>query len=194
MENGPCPAAKIEARFYGEDPQVLRHLAAQAETIFRNEPTMDGIRHNWRNQVPVILPQLQNARTRETGISKQDLDNALLINFSGKQIGLHCETSHLLPIVARAPVAECLQADSLWKMQIWSSENNTFVPATQVVNEFSTEWENSLVMRRDRIRILAVLADPKLGSDETADSVYKKVRRNIEDIQLPSGYRLEWGG
>ena len=194
MENGPSPAAKIEARFYGEDPQVLRSLAAQAESIFRNEPTMDGVRHNWRNQVPLIRPQLQNAQARETGISKQDLDNALLVNFSGKQIGLYRETSHLLPIVARAPAAERLQADSLWKMQIWSTENNTFVPATQVVSEFSTEWENPLVMRRDRIRMMAVLADPKLGSNETADSVHKKVRHKIEAIKLPSGYRLEWGG
>ena len=151
-------------------------------------------RHDWRNQVPLIRPQLQNAQARETGISKQDLDNALLVNFSGKQIGLYRETSHLLPIVARAPAAERLQADSLWKMQIWSTENNIFVPATQVVSEFSTEWENPLVMRRDRIRMLAVLGDPKLGSNETADSVHKKIRSKVEDIQLPAGYRLEWGG
>lgn len=105
---------------------MLRALGAQAEAIFHAEPTMDGVRHDWRNQVPLIRPQLQNAQARETGISKQDLDNALLINFSGKQIGLYRETSHLLPIVARAPAEERLQADSLWKLQIWSTEHNTF--------------------------------------------------------------------
>ncbi|WP_418358614.1 efflux RND transporter permease subunit [Shewanella basaltis] len=194
MENGPSPAAKIEARFYGEDPEVLRALATKAKAIFNAEPAMDGVRHDWRNQVPVIRPQLLNAQARETGISKQDLDNALLLNFSGKQIGLYRETSHLLPIIARAPAEERLQADSLWKMQIWSTENNTFVPATQVVSDFTTEWENPLVMRRDRIRMLAVLGDPKLGSDETADSVHRKVKAQVEAIELPAGYRLEWGG
>lgn len=194
MENGPSPAAKIEARFYGDDPEVLRALGAQAEAIFHAEPTMDGVRHDWRNQVPLIRPQLQNAQARETGISKQDLDNALLINFSGKQIGLYRETSHLLPIVARAPAEERLQADSLWKLQIWSTEHNTFVPATQVVSQFETQWENPLVKRRDRMRMLAVLADPKLGSDETADSVLRKVKDKVEAISLPAGYHLEWGG
>ncbi|MGE6380798.1 efflux RND transporter permease subunit [Shewanella baltica] len=194
MENGPSPAAKIEARFYGDNPEVLRALGAQAEAIFHAEPSMDGIRHNWRNQVPLIRPQLENAQARETGISKQDLDNALLVNFSGKQIGLYRETSHLLPIVARAPAEERLQADSLWKLQIWSSEHNTFVPATQVVSSFNTEWENPLVMRRDRMRMLAVMADPKLGSDETADSVLRKVKDKVESISLPAGYHLEWGG
>lgn len=194
MENGPSPAAKIEARFYGDDPEVLRALGAQAEAIFNAEPSMDGIRHDWRNQVALIRPQLENAQARETGISKQDLDNALLINFSGKQIGLYRETSHLLPIVARAPAEERLQADSLWKLQIWSTEHNTFVPATQVVSQFETQWENPLVKRRDRMRMLAVLADPKLGSDETADSVLRKVKDKVEAISLPTGYHLEWGG
>ncbi|MCL1090110.1 efflux RND transporter permease subunit [Shewanella profunda] len=194
MDNGPSPAAKIEARFYGDDPEILRTLGAQAEAIFHAEPSMDSIRHDWRNQVPLIRPQLENAQARETGISKQDLDNALLVNFSGKKIGLYRETSHLLPIVARAPAEERLQADSLWKLQIWSSEHSTFVPATQVVSSFNTEWENPLVKRRDRMRMLAVLADPKLGSNETADSVLNKVKDKVEAIALPAGYHLEWGG
>lgn len=194
MENGPSPAAKIEARFYGEDPEVLRQLAAQAAAILNNEPTATAVRHNWRNQVNLIRPQLALAQARETGISKTDLDNSLLINFSGKQIGTYRENSHLLPIIARAPASERLDAESIWKLQIWSSDNNTFVPVTQVVSNFETEWENPLIMRRDRKRVIAVLADPINGTGETADSVFRKVKTDIEAITLPRGYELEWGG
>ncbi|QYK04748.1 efflux RND transporter permease subunit [Shewanella zhangzhouensis] len=194
MENGPSPAAKIEARFYGDNPETLRSLAAQAEAIFSAEPTMDAIRHDWRNQVALIRPQLQTARARESGISKQDLDQALLLNFSGKQIGLYRETSHSLPILARAPADERLQADNLWELQIWSQEHASFVPVSQLVSDFATEWENPLLMRRDRKRVLTVMADPKLGSDETADSVLRKVKAKVEAIPLPAGYSLEWGG
>ncbi|GIU13585.1 MULTISPECIES: efflux RND transporter permease subunit [unclassified Shewanella] len=194
MENGPSPAAKIEARFYGEDPQVLRQLAAQAEAVLKAEPTAVGVRHNWRNQVTLVRPQLALAQARETGISKQDLDNALLTNFSGQQVGTYRENSHLLPIIARAPAEERLDAQSIWKLQIWSSENNTFVPVTQVVSDFATEWEDPLIMRRDRKRVISVLADPINGTDETADSVFRKIRADIEAISLPAGYELEWGG
>ncbi|WP_028766541.1 efflux RND transporter permease subunit [Shewanella fidelis] len=194
MENGPSPAAKIEARFYGEDPQVLRQLAAQAETILKAEPTAVGVRHNWRNQVTIVRPQLALAQARETGISKQDLDSALLTNFSGQQVGTYRENSHLLPIIARAPAEERLDAQSIWKLQIWSSENNTFVPVTQVVSDFTTEWEDPLIMRRDRKRVISVLADPINGTDETADSVFRKIKADIEAIPLPAGYELEWGG
>ncbi len=194
MENGPSPAAKIEARFYGEDPQVLRQLAAKASIVLENEPNAVGVRHNWRNQVTLIRPQLALAQARETGISKQDLDNSLLVNFSGKQIGTYRENSHLLPIIARAPASERLDAESIWKLQVWSSDNNTFVPATQVVSNFETEWENPLIMRRDRKRVISVLADPVNGTGETADSVFRKIKADIEAIPLPSGYELEWGG
>ncbi|MBQ4891363.1 efflux RND transporter permease subunit [Shewanella sp. MMG014] len=194
MENGPSPAAKIEARFYGEDPKVLREIAVKAEAIFNAEPTAVGVRHNWRNQVQMIRPQLAFAQARETGISKTDLDNALLTNFSGKSVGVYRENSHLLPIVARAPASERLDAKSIWKLQVWSSESNTFVPATQVVSSFDTEWENPIIMRRDRKRVLSVLADPINGTDETADSVFRKLRPAIEAIELPAGYELEWGG
>jgi len=194
MENGPSPAAKIEARFFGENPKILRQLATQAEAIFMTEPSAVGVRHSWRNQVTLIRPQLALAQARETGISKQDLDNSLLVNFSGKQVGVYRENSHLLPIIARAPAEERLDADSLWKLQVWSSENNVFVPVNQVVSEFTTEWENPLIMRRDRKRMLAVYADPINGTDETADSVFRKIRADIEAIPLPSGYELEWGG
>ncbi|NKF49071.1 efflux RND transporter permease subunit [Shewanella sp. WXL01] len=194
MENGPSPAAKIEARFYGEDPKVLRELAAKAEAILKAEPTANGVRHDWRNQVPVVRPQLAMAQARETGISKSDLDNALLTNFSGKQVGVYREHSHLLPIIARAPAEERLDAESIWKLQVWSADNNVFVPISQVVSEFETDWDNPLIMRRDRKRMISVLADPVNGIDETADSVFRKVRPLIEAIELPDGYELEWGG
>ncbi|MGR5145815.1 efflux RND transporter permease subunit [Photobacterium alginatilyticum] len=194
LENGPSPAAKIEARFYGEDPLVLRQLAHQAEQIFLAEPMAENIRHSWRNQVTVVRPQLNLAQSREVGISKQDLDTALLINFSGKAIGTYREQSHLMPIMARAPEQERLDANSLLKLQVWSGENNTFVPVTQLVSSFDTEWENPIIMRRDRKRMLTVFADPVLGSGETADSVHRKIRDKVEAIELPDGYSFEWGG
>ena len=194
LENGPAPAAKIEARFYGEDPVVLRQLGSQAVAIFNNEPAADAIRHTWRNQSLIVRPIVDDAQARRSGISKQALDDALLVNFSGKQVGVYREGSHLMPIMARAPEQERLDADSLTGLQVWSKEYSTFVPITQVVSRFDSEWDNPLIVRRDRKRMLAVLAEPAESSGETADSVFRRVRGEIEAIPLPPGYSLEWGG
>ncbi|MCG9695232.1 efflux RND transporter permease subunit [Vibrio sp. Isolate22] len=194
LENGPTPAAKLEARFYGDDPDTLRMLAHQAEAIFNSEPTADNVRHTWRNSVHLLRPQISDARAREAGISKQDIDSALLVNFSGNTVGTYRETSHLLPIVARAPENERLDADSIRKLQVWSSQSSSFVPLEQLVSSFETQSENPLIIRRDRKRMIAVVSDPELSSNETADSVLKKLREEVESIPLPDGYELEWGG
>ncbi|WP_432467236.1 efflux RND transporter permease subunit [Agarivorans sp. Z349TD_8] len=194
IENGPSPAAKIEARFYGDDPVVLRQLAEQAVIIFQNEPSADNIRNTWRNQQLLVRPQMDLARSREIGISKQDLDAALLRNFDSQNIGTYRDGSHLLPIVARAPAAERKNANSLNELQVWSSKYQSFVPITQLVSSFDSEWEDPIIMRRDRKRLITILADPAIGSGQTADSLLRKVRDKVEAIPLPDGYKLEWGG
>ncbi|WP_332328201.1 efflux RND transporter permease subunit [Endozoicomonas sp. GU-1] len=194
LQNGPSPAAEIEARFYGEDPEVLRSLAVQAINVLRNEPMATHIRHGWRNQVSLIRPHLDEASARRSGISKQALDDALLVNFSGRQVGVYREGSQLMPLIVRSPESERLNADSITDLQVWSADYNSYVPITQAISSFDTEWENPLIIRRDRKRMMSVMADPELLGDETADSVLRKVRANIEAIPLPDGYQLEWGG
>lgn len=194
LQNGPSPAAEIEARFYGEDPEVLRSLAVQAIHVLRNEPMATHIRHGWRNQVSLIRPHLDEASARRSGISKQALDDALLVNFSGRQVGVYREGSQLMPLIVRSPESERLNADSITDLQVWSADYNSYVPITQAISSFATEWENPLIIRRDRKRMMSVMADPQLLGDETADSVLRKVRANIEAIPLPDGYQLEWGG
>ncbi|NAW68470.1 AcrB/AcrD/AcrF family protein [Vibrio sp. V27_P1S3P104] len=194
MENGPSPAAKIEARLYGDDPIILRKLAEHVKVIFDQESDADNIRNTWRNQSLFIRPQIDLARSREIGISKQDLDTALLRNFNGQQIGIYRDGSHLLPIIARSPANERKQANSLNELQVWSSKYRDFTPITQLISHFTSEWENPIIMRRDRKRVITVLADPATYSHETADSLLKKVRHKVEALELPAGYTLEWGG
>jgi len=194
MEIGPATDAKIETRFSGSDPDVLRNLAAQTKAILNKDSGAFNIRDNWRERTKVIRPQFNEAMGRRVGVTKQDLDQLLQTNFSGKQVGLYREATTLLPIVARAPKEERLNIDSLPELQIYSSLSHQYVPITQVVNKFTTEWEDSLIMRRDRKRTITVMADPDVLGDETAASLFTRVKSEIEAIKLPSGYSMEWGG
>ncbi|WP_341503907.1 efflux RND transporter permease subunit [Gallaecimonas sp. GXIMD4217] len=191
---GPSPNAAIEARFSGSDPRVLRELAAKAQAIFEADPGLESIRHDWRQQVKVIRPQFYEAQARRAGISRQDLDEVLAMNFPGKVVGLYRDGSQLLPIVTRPPAQERLEADNLQDVQIWSPIFNTYLPITQVVSSFDTEWEDALIMRRDRKRTITVQAEPDVLGDETAAQVLARVRPQIEAMALPTGYSLDWGG
>ena len=194
LENGPAPAARIEARFYGPDPDTLRQLGAQAIKAIEQVPGAVDIRNNWREPVTIVRPQLDEAAARRSGISKRALDDALLVNFSGKSVGLYRDGSYLLPIVSRAPEHERFNADRINDLQVWSQERNAYVPISQAVKGFVTETENPLIMRRDLKRVLTVLADVAPFSGDTPESMRQKLKDDVEAIPLPEGYSLEWGG
>ena len=191
---GPSPAASIEARFSGPDPTVLRELGLKAQAIMADDGALESIRHDWRQQEKVIRPQFLEAQARRAGISREDLDNTLALNFSGRTVGLYRDGSKLLPIVARPPDDERLSANNLNDVQVWSPVYSTYIPISQVVGDFETEWENALIMRRDRKRTLTVQAEPDVLGEETADQVLRRIRPAIAALELPPGYSLTWGG
>jgi len=194
MEIGPTTDAKIEARFSGPNPDVLRNLAMQASEVLKADGKAYNIRHDWRERTKVIRPQFNEAMGRRVGVSKHDIDELLLTNFSGQQVGLYREGTKLLPIVARAPKEERLNIDTLPELQVYSASSGKHVPITQVINGFETDWEDSLIMRRDRKRTITVMADHDVLGDETAASLFSRVKAPIEAITLPQGYSFEWGG
>ena len=194
LEIGPSPPAKIEARFIGPDPEVLRRLAVEAKKIFRADPNTVGIRDDWRERSKMIRPQLNEVTARRLGITKRDLDTALLGSFSGVNVGLYRQGTNLIPIVVRLPDEERLSIDTIHDVQLWSNTFNRYVMINEVVSEFPTQWEDALIQRKDRKRTLAVLTDPDIFSGETAADLFKRLRPQIEALEIPDGYELEWGG
>lgn len=194
LEIGPSTNAKIEVRISGPEPDQLRALAADVQSVFQADPMAANIRHDWRERSKLIRPQFQEAQARRVGVSKQDLDSMLQMNFSGKTIGLYRDGATLMPIIARTPDEERLNIDNLPDLKVWSPVYQSYIPVEQIVGGFDVEWEDSLIMRRDRKRTITVLADPDPLSAEPASALLSRVQPQIDAIELPAGYSLEWGG
>jgi multidrug efflux pump subunit AcrB len=194
LEVGPSTPAKIEARFSGADPDVLRQLSEQAQAILRADAGARNIRDNWRDRQKVIRPLFNEAMARRAGISKQDIDDVLLTSLSGKTLGVYRDGTHLLPIVVRSPLSERDNIDALYDLQVYSSKLGRYIPITQVVNGFELQWEDPQIQRRDRKRTVTVMADHDILSDDTAANLLARVKAQIEAIPLPTGYFLNWGG
>jgi len=108
MEIGPSTDAKIEARFSGADPVVLRQLAKEAKDILHQDAGAFNIRDDWRARSKLIRPQFNEQKARRLGIAKSDLDQLLLTSLSGKQVGVYKDGTQMLPIIARSPAEERL--------------------------------------------------------------------------------------
>jgi multidrug efflux pump subunit AcrB len=188
---GPGEAQKIQVRFRGPDMDVLRTLAKQARDIMVGDPDIVDIVDDWRQRTPLIEPVVAETRARNAGITRSSIANALQIAFGGAQIGVFREGDDLLPIVARSPQNERMDADNLKDAQIWSPVALKSIPLAQVVTGFETGSENSIIRRRNRLPTITVKCDPRAGE---ATPVLSKLMPKIEEIDLPPGYELEWGG
>jgi multidrug efflux pump subunit AcrB len=65
------------------------------------------------------------------------------------------------------------------------------IPLNQVTSGTEVFWEDPVVMRRDRFPTLTIHADPRSG---LPSQLFNRVKSTIEEIELPDGYSLEWGG
>ena len=62
---------------------------------------------------------------------------------------------------------------------------------SRVASGAAMDWEDPVVKRRDRVPTITVHADPRNG---LPSQLFSRVRAQIEQIELPPGYSLEWGG
>jgi multidrug efflux pump subunit AcrB len=194
LEVGPSTPAKIEARFSGADPDVLRQLASAAKAILKADGQAVNIVDNWRARTKVIRPKFNEAMAKRVGVSKQDVDDVLLNSMMGRTVGVYRDGTHLLPIITRSPLAERDNLDALYDLQVYSNQLRRYVPITQVVTGFDLVWEDAQIQRRDRKRTITVMADHDNLTDDTASALLARVKEDIEAIPLPTGYFLSWGG
>jgi multidrug efflux pump subunit AcrB len=188
---GPGSTGKIQARFSGPDPDVLRQLASQTTAIMQADPDTKAIRTDWRQRVKLLQPLLAEEQASLNGIRRSNLAETLLVGFEGARVGVYREGDLLLPIIIRAPEEQRGDVGSIQNLQIWSPVAGRMIPLRQVVSGFETGFEDEIIMRKDRKRTIIAFADPVRGA---ASELFARLRPQIEGLELPEGYTLEWGG
>lgn len=194
IELGPGGGAKIEARIIGSDPTILRSIAKQVEEIMHADPGATNIRHDWRERTKVLEPQFNESQARRYGVTKSDVDDFLAMSFSGKSVGVYRDGTTLMPIVARLPENERIDIRNIEGMKIWSPALSEYIPLQQITMGYELRWEDPIIVRKNRKRMLTIMADPDLLGEETAATLQKRLMPLVEAIEMPPGYSLEWGG
>jgi len=188
---GPGRDAKIEARFSGPDPAVLRQLSAAAQVIFHADADAKDVRDDWRQPVKLIRPIFNEQAARPLGIARPDVAKALRAAFEGRTLGVYRDGRRLLPIIVRAPHDERDDVRNIKDVQVFSPVQRKSIPISQVVSGFETVFEDAIERAFDRQ--LSVVASTNPISD-LATPLFNRVRPQVDEIELPPGYSLVWAG
>ena len=192
FSKGSSMAPVIEARFYGDDPVVLRSLAGKAREIMEEDPIHNCVRLDWNDRVTVFRPQIRKDIMQSLGLTRPLINNAILSGTSGLTVGAFRDKNKSLPILFGVLPEERNKIESLQSLPVWSPSANRAVTLGSVISDVEVSYEDEIIMRRDRRRVLTVASDVVLGGNTS--EMQERIRAKVEGIPLPIGYRFEWGG
>lgn len=179
----------VEARFSGPDVNVLHDLADQAKAIMATDPGSKYVRDDWRQQSKVIKPLVNQEKARRAGINRADIAFAMKRASNGMPLGQMNLNDELIPIQLRSSDQSM---SSLETLPVKSLLGLHTVPLGQVVDGFELSTEETMIWRRDRVK--TITAQAGVDRSTTPANVRNAVLEQIEAIELPPGYSMEWGG
>lgn len=188
---GPGGGSKIEARFTGPDPNVLRGLAERAKAVL-TEAGAVGVKDDWREMVQIVRPRINDVNARRLGLTQGDISKAIAGRFDGTAIGVYREGDELRQIIMRPFADDRNDVARIRDVQVFAPATGRYIPIAQVVDRFEIVFENSRLRRFDRALAITAQADPAPGV--LAGDLFSQVRPAIEAIPLAPGYALEWEG
>ncbi|MBQ3399434.1 MAG: efflux RND transporter permease subunit [Synergistaceae bacterium] len=189
---GSGMSEKIGARFYGNDPEILRGLTKKALEIMERDPSSQFLRTDWREKVEVIRPVILKDQMQNLGLSRPLINMAIQTATTGTTIGSFRDGDKSLAIYAALTPEERNNIALLSSLPVWSPTVNKAVPLGTVFTNLETAFEDDIIIHRDRSRMMTAMSEIKLGTN--ADEMLARIRPKIEAIPLPLGYTLEFGG
>lgn len=188
FEINSIPQALIEARFCGDDPEVLDSLTNLALEIMRKNPKVLNARNEWGNMALMIKADYDPVKAGRLNVGRHDMMNAVKAVNDGTAVGVYRDRDKKVPVLLHTDVKGSWDMESVEDLPIWNGRNSA--PLGQVANSIGLAWEYPLVRTYDRKLSMAAQCDVKRG--HTMKEVHSEIREEIERIRLPEGYTFFW--
>ena len=188
FEINSIPQALIEARFCGDDPEVLDSLTNLALEIMRKNPKVLNARNEWGNMALIIKADYDPVKAGRLNVGRHDMMNAVKAVNDGTAVGVYRDRDKKVPVLLHTDVKGSWDMESVEDLPIWNGRNSA--PLGQVANGIGLAWEYPLVRTYDRKLSMAAQCDVKRG--HTMKEVHSEIREEIERIRLPEGYTFFW--
>ncbi len=192
IENGPPVGYPVQYRVSGEDPAMLRRIAAQVAGAMRNDPELSNVNTDWSELSKSIAIEIDQDKARLLGIASQDIAGALKLSLNGYTVSNYREGQKTIDIVLRGDQETRNSPTGLEHLTIPTRAGRS-VPLSQIAR-LNYSFEPGLIWRRDRLPTITVRAN--LYSATQPATIVDRLKRPIDAIQasLPEGYGIATGG
>jgi len=182
--------SNLAVKIFGRDLSVLRGLAAQIEDVLAGVEGIVDLSNQEQASVPQLLIDPDRSRLARHGLSSADFAQAVEALFQGTQAGEIVEDGVVSRVVVRFPEDLRRDRDRLEELPLISPAGRRIRLGDVARARF--DLGPSLV-RRENVERVAMITANIAGSD-LAGTVERARQRISAEVDLPSGYRVAFGG
>ena len=188
----PVPDAAIEIGFVGDNIDTMVALTQRAQEIARKNDMVMEVRNSWGNKVPVWKPLYSQEKGLRLGITRQQMAYSLRSATNGVPLGEYREGDVFMPILLKDADRDSMNLNDIKTLPVYSAKGRS-VKVEQVIDDFSLDYEYSVVKRYNRQRYMMMQCEPKRGANTMA--AFSQLWQEIQqEVLVPEGYKLQYFG
>lgn len=189
---GPYSPYPVAFRVSGQDPEILRSIAAEVRQVMDESPMMRTVNSDWGARVPTLHFTLQQDRLQAVGLTSNSVAQQLQFLLSGVPVTETREDIRSVQVVGRAAEDIRLNPEKISGFTLIGSAGQR-VPLSQV-GFVDVRMEEPTLRRRDRTPTMTVRGD--IAEDMQPPDVSTAIKKQLQPIieKLPAGYRIEEAG
>jgi len=191
LQQGSILEAPVEVRISGGDIGELKRLGSEMRDILARVPFSQFVHHDYYNDSCMVDLNVDDELANRLGITNASVSRLVAGAFDGGPVSTFWEGDRAVTILLRLARESRSSFADVSDAYVTSGVTRARVPL-RAISTLEPEWQTSRIVRRNGVRTLTVRSFVKSGF--YASDLLKAVQPRINALQLPSGYRIDYGG
>ena len=182
--------ADVSVKVFGPDLQTNMNLAKEIQEVVAKVPGAGDVEVDLAGTSPVLKIEPIEGALRKYGANSADVLSTIAIAIGGQDAGYLYESERKYPIVIRLAEKDRSDLQTIRNLPVALGANSTTPLSNLATSRFSETFGS--INREDSARRSAVLINLRGRDTEGFVNEAKKIVE--QNIKLPQGYYLQWGG
>jgi outer membrane protein TolC len=161
------------------------------EDVFRHTPGATYIHTDWHEDALQAGLNVREEVANRMGLTNGAIAQQLAAGFEGAPVTTFWEGDRDVNVVLRLDPAERQSFQNVADTYVMSPVTGARVPLAAVAS-LAPEWQPGRIVRRNGVRTLTVRAFP--GDHRLASEILGDARKQLDNLSLPPGYHIAFGG
>jgi cobalt-zinc-cadmium resistance protein CzcA len=177
----------VAVKIFGDEMAVLNRTGERIAEVLRGIPGASEVKVEQTTGLPVLTIDLDREKLARYGLAVGDVQDTVAAAVGGQKAGTLFQGDRRFDIVVRLPEALRSDIDAIGRLPVAVP----YIPLSEVAT-IDVAFGPNQVSRENGKRLLVVSAN--VNGRDIGSFVAQAQARIREDVEVPAGYWVSWGG